>query len=672
MKQFDIALTVHEIDAIHDQWQLAKLNFEKASDAEIEKATEIQRLEANIQKGRQRMIELDEQIAKQQSVLLLVTEQLEKLEGERQLFQERQKNSAHQQSQLQERLAVIEEKVTELQKLQQKTTRVIAEKKDDIELAKHALHEKNEQLIQFDGTVEKEIEQLKNKYIERLNGRTSLKNERHFINKQLLQLEARLEKLEKDDEKYIVQKETVEQQLQKKEASRETLEKEQSEQSKVIQEMQNELQYVKNQLETKQSKLFQTYHKIQKAKAREESLEAMSREFTGYFQGVKEVLKAKNEQRLHGIEGPVVDLIRVEKQFETAVDTALGGTAQHVVVQDEKMGRNAIHFLKENQLGRATFLPMTVIKGKQLHNQQQLLLRNHPAFIGVADELVSYEQKYDGVIKHLLGNIVVALHLQGANELAKLLQYRVRIVTLNGEVIHPGGAMTGGATIRKRSSLVGRKRELEQLREKITVMESEMELLSDEVDAYQLRITTQQKELSTLQNHYQQYERKQHQLEAELTRLTISLDHAIEQLTHYELEKEELLSEHDQLVKRRDEIAKELSETENEIAQLNITIESLTGKQSEEQSSKERLSNDINELTAKLAVFNEQLTGANVELARLQNEWVDADKRKQELLQQLHMLKQVDEQLSEIELERQITKQQFAKDEDDPVDLKTT
>lgn len=198
-------------------------------------------------------------------------------------------------------------------------------------------------------------------------------------------------------------------------------------------------------------------------------LETMQGDFSGFYQGVKEVLKQK--EKLGGIRGAVLELIATEQKYETAIEIALGAAAQHVVTDDEQAARKAIQYLKQNSFGRATFLPLTVMKPRQLQTRDEQTAQKHPSFLGTASGLVTYDAAYRNVIQNLLGTVLITEDLKGANELAKLLGHRYRIVTLEGDVVNPGGSMTGGAVKKKNNSLLGRSRELETVTARLAEME---------------------------------------------------------------------------------------------------------------------------------------------------------------------------------------------------------
>ena len=169
------------------------------------------------------------------------------------------------------------------------------------------------------------------------------------------------------------------------------------------------------------------------------------------------------------------------ERIETAVETALGGALQHIVMQDERTARAAIAFLKQRQLGRATFLPLDVIKGRMIPEQDKRQAASMEGYVGVAAELVSCEPRYESIVNNLLGNVLLAETLEAANRIAARCGYRFRVVTLEGDVVNAGGSMTGGSLQKKGASLLGRQRQIEQLDEEAREMQRQLDRLRGEL-----------------------------------------------------------------------------------------------------------------------------------------------------------------------------------------------
>ena len=188
-------------------------------------------------------------------------------------------------------------------------------------------------------------------------------------------------------------------------------------------------------------------------------LREMERDYAGYQQAVKQVLlHARGNAGVHGV---VASLMRVPEKLERAVEAVLGGALQNVVTSDEYVARDMIAYLRQNKLGRATFLPMTTITGRTLNAQERQLL-SMPGCVGLASELVSFDEPYRGIVENLLGRTVVAENLDAGIEIMRRGRHAFRLVTLEGDVMHSGGSMTGGSSASRMTSLLSREREIKE------------------------------------------------------------------------------------------------------------------------------------------------------------------------------------------------------------------
>ncbi len=217
----------------------------------------------------------------------------------------------------------------------------------------------------------------------------------------------------------------------------------------------------------KLEQLITRYHREQ---SRLESLRNIAERYDGYGNSIRRVMELKHREP--GLTGVVSDLIQVEKKYETAIETALGGSIQNIVTEDEETVKRMISYLKQNRYGRATFLPLTSVNGKGGFRYPEAL--KEPGVIGLASALVAADPRYEGILSYLLGRTVVAQTIDDATRLAKKYRYSLNIVTLEGEHLSPGGSMTGGA-FRNSSNLLARKREIEELERSVAALLKETE-----------------------------------------------------------------------------------------------------------------------------------------------------------------------------------------------------
>ena len=220
---------------------------------------------------------------------------------------------------------------------------------------------------------------------------------------------------------------------------------------------------------------------------------------------VKSVL---NNDRIKGVIQTIGKLIEVPEEYTMAIDTALGASANFIVVEEEGVAKNAITYLKENHLGRATFLPLNIIKSKQINMEDQKLVRASQGFIGIASDLVTYDKKYENIIQNQLGNILVVDTIDSLNQIGKKLSYKYRIVSLEGDILHTGGSLTGGYK-KNTNSLLQDKRELERIRK-------EKERLEQDLQKFQKESKEFEEEERLLREKEEQMHRTQIQLKEEV------------------------------------------------------------------------------------------------------------------------------------------------------------
>ncbi len=180
-----------------------------------------------------------------------------------------------------------------------------------------------------------------------------------------------------------------------------------------------------------------------------------------------------NNMRLKGVHNTIGNLLEIESMYELAISTTLGASSNFIIVDDEKSSKECINYLKDNRLGRATFLPLNILKAKEINASDLAKVRLNPGFINIASNLVSYDKMYDNVMKNQLGNVLVVKNIDALNEIGKLLNYRYRIVSLEGEILYSGGAITGGKD-KNQNTLMSDKLELNEIEEKIEVKKVEL------------------------------------------------------------------------------------------------------------------------------------------------------------------------------------------------------
>lgn len=634
LEKIEVALTVCEIEELHQNWEQLLKQFEEHKDLEMDLLTKIQMQEAEIEALREQIQVLDDSITELQEVLLITSNELEKIEGQREVLKERKKNKNENRAQLEQNIELLQKKMIELEAELLEQTKVLQEHQKKLENVQQDLLKFENKLSRASVDIDAELEHLKSDYIDLLNKQASLKNEKVHLEDQLAQFEKRKIYLDQDNEKYLLLRKEFE---EKKAALIKKGEEKQGALQSHFHEFRKlglELEKKRDEYHKKETQLYQAYQYLQKFKTRKEMLEEMREDYAGFLQGVKEVLLAK----LPGVRGAVAELINVGKQYETAIEVALGSAMQHIIVEHESHARQAIAYLKNNHFGRATFLPMSVMKGRSIPASQKILIENHPSFVGIASSLVTFDPTYKDVIENLLGNVIISTELKGANEIAKTLGHRYRVVTLDGDVVNPGGSMTGGTIKQKTTSLFTRQRELEDINRKLPEMERKTEALEQQVKTLKETIQEHERQLAQLKEICETVRIEEEQLKGSIRELEVEEKNVNERLKLYDLEIEGLMKEKTDVINKHDETIEKLNNLEKEITALDKRIADLSSQKKNEESSKADLQQKVTELKVLAAEKRQLVKNAEDECRRLEKERNQAEEQVIRLRQDLQIL----------------------------------
>lgn len=344
-------------------------------------------------------------------------------------------------------------------------------------------------------------------------------------------------------------------------------------------------------------------------------LEGMENAYEGYAKSVKLVLQSEELRRL-SIYGTLSGLIEVNKKYVTAIETALGNALQNIVVETENDARDAIEFLRQNKGGRATFLPISSVKARTL--DKNLNVSECEGYVGIAADLVSYDAKYDGIIKNLLGLTVVADNINHAISMSKKFGYKFRIVTLEGDVTNPGGSISGGS-VHKNSGFLSRSAEIKELHKEINHLRSE---IADK----NIKLEKLNKDLDIINNQLSSYVPLMREYEDEILRLENTIEHLNATVLSHEnsdLHTEELKQLEEDIKTSSEEVAKLLSAVrgaENEAKALGEEVEDLEAKQNEILNAKQEKSKNIMEGTLRLAELENEIKSATESIENIKNE----------------------------------------------------
>ena len=580
-----------------------------------QKREELEEENQTLKKKRQ---DLQAEMAKDQGRLMDLTSLISDLERKLALSKLESEQVALNQQEAQARLATLEDKRKALSKEK-------AEKEANLEQLEKSLAENNKELnrleaelLAFSDDPDQMIELLRERFVALLqeeadvsNQLTRIENElensRQLSQKQADQLEKLKEQLATAKEKASQQQdelETAKEQVQKLLADYQASAKEQEEQ--------------KVSFQAQQSQLFDRLDSLKNKQARAQSLENILRNHSNFYAGVKSVLQEKD--RLGGIVGAVSEHLTFDVHYQTALEIALGASSQHIIVEDENAATKAIDFLKRNRAGRATFLPLTTIKARTISSQNQDAIAASPGFLGMADELVSFDKRLEAIFKNLLATTAIFDTVEHARAAARQVRYQVRMVTLDGTELRTGGSYAGGANRQNNSIFI--KPELEQLQKEIAeeeanlrseeeslkILQDEMALLAERLEAIKSQGEQARIQEQGLSLAYQQTSQQVEELETllklqeeELNRLSegdwqADKEKCQERLATIASEKQNLEAEIEEIKSNKNAIQERYQNLQEQISQARLLKSELQGQKRYEVTDIERLGKELDNL----------------------------------------------------------------------------
>lgn len=354
---------------------------------------------------------------------------------------------------------------------------------------------------------------------------------------------------------------------------------------------------------------------LHKGQDRVRLLEDLEKNMEGYFGAVKAVMKESGRGALRGIYGPVSQLITVKDKYSAAIETALGAAVQNIVVDNETDAKRAMGFLKEHRAGRATFLPITAIKGRVLSEQG---LDDQYGFVSIASDLVSYDNKYSEIIRWLLGRTAVAEDIDSAIAIAKKYSYRFRIVTLDGQVINAGGSMTGGSRVQN-AGILSRGNEIERLKGSLASMQKELDGMLSDYKLLSEDASAAKAELEGAEGDLLRAKEENIRREGELKL-------ASDKLASVSSGVKELLEEKETLEKRIESVSSGAEAARSQIDELKETLEnkekeleSITGDSKTLQKNREEVASKAAEIRLRIVSLQKDVEANTDEITRLKN-----------------------------------------------------
>ena len=382
---------------------------------------------------------------------------------------------------------------------------------------------------------------------------------------------------------------------------------------------------------------------IEAKKRRIQILTELEHNMEGFSHAVKKVMSDAETGVLRGVHGPVSKLITVDKKYSVAIETALGNAIQNIIVENENDSKRAISHLKNAKAGRATFLPVSSVRAREFKESG---FENLYGFVGIASDLVSADSKYQEIIRYLLGATVVTEDIDSAVTLAKKYQYRVKVVSLDGQVIHPGGPMTGGSPM-KQAGLLSRAADIERLESEVKRLEESRNKIAQDVQAATRELEAVEADMVAVRSALTTANEDKIRTLAELKRISDLRENALQTLTDLKLEKENSQQKTEELRKTADEAMRLMGEIESEKVKLQSEIDRMTGGRDELSTRREELSIEITACKLRLIEQEKDIEALKNEAESLEAAIGNRAQRVQEIAGEIAALSFRNEQLNQ-------------------------
>ncbi|MHC3623943.1 chromosome segregation protein SMC [Streptococcus suis] len=579
--------------------------------------SELEQENLNLKEKRHR---LSEQLEREQAVLLDLTKLISDLERKIEVhkLESSQNESSHQEAQARlENLLTRREQLAEQIEQKQET---LAQLDSSLSSLKDDIAAVDKEISYFSEDPDQVLDHLREQYVALMQEEAEASNSLTKIQQDIANQISLSESKSEDLARLQTEKQTAQEVLDKSRKSLEEADHVLRQLLESYQTKKTELDQVQTAYQAEQGRLFDLLDQLKGKQARQSSLEAILKNHSNFYAGVKAVLQAAPS--LGGIIGAVSEQLTFDTRYQTALEIALGGASQNVIVEDEATAKRAIAFLKEKRQGRATFLPLTTIKPRQLSGQQVSLLESSEGFLGLASDLVTYQPNLDAIFQNLLGTIAIFDSIDHANQAARATKFQVRMVTMDGAEIRPGGAFAGGSNRNNSTTFI--KPELDALLGEIAELSSQLQEQESLVAAKKTSLDQTREALETIKAEGEEARLNQqsariHQEQAEnrLAQLSAQYDLQMSQVSPTILtELEEAAAKEEVNVQALNEKKLALDQQINQVRDNRDSI----------QESLQKLQTQKGQLTLEQAELTSQLRFEQTDLRRLQEEKVVADK----------------------------------------------
>ena len=625
LKKYDVNMFLVEMEDIKNRLSDLDKKLEIATSDMNSSNEEFENIKKQYTKLEADLEEINNSIEAKKTMSTDTVLKIEKLEGRILVLKEQINSAKNNEEFIATRVNAIS---SDIAKKEKDLTELCKEKDDNENVIQETIKSQSE--ITTDISVikeeienfDKEIAEHKAEIIEILNSKSMIKSKLQRCDTLLEQINIRKSQLNQKLIEFQSEKENQESKIEELKAELDKVNDLIDELNKTVSEYRNDL----NDLRVENSKITKSIsenrERYHKSKSNLEALKNITERYEGYGNSIKKVMELKENKK--GIIGVVADIIKVEKKYEVAIETALGGNIQNIVTDTETTAKEIIEYLKKNKYGRATFLPLSSMTKKTGFNNEDVF--SDKGVLGLACDLVEIKKEYEGVTKYLLGKVVVVDTIDNAIALERKYRYSLRIVTLEGEYLNIGGSISGGA-FKNNSNLLGRRREIEELENKLKDLKNEKENLDKNLIENRSKTSVLNDELDKINKALQEQNIAKNTLELNLKQAKDRKNNIDTEYQEYTAESGNIASEIGNINNNSLELNKELtnvedrnSELEELIKQKSNNMDSINAKLVEKTSLLEEINIEISSLKQKHEFLCEKIQNSNNQISDLKNE----------------------------------------------------
>lgn len=643
LKNIEVGLFVLKINTFKEKLEELEKNKEIFENQSLEENNKLEDMQELKQELKNQIEEISTEMERLQTLGFESENKIERINSEINVSKEKISNNSENKNRLENEITGSNITISDLEEEKKGKLSKKENLKENKEKFAKELEEKEEELRKLNqklSSKELEIEEKKKQVEDLKENKYSLENEITEQDVNYENFENRKKQAEKELSRVI--SELDEKRMSKNDinANFTKIENEKKQIEEAVQKEKSEKEALDKQIKDIEIKINNAVDEQRLKKSKYNFLVETEKEKEGYTKSVKELLIAcdNNPALKKGIHGVLANIVSTDEKYSTAIEMCLGASMQNIVTENEGDAKKLIEYLRVNKLGRASFLPMSTVHGKKLEN-----IKPDGKIIGVASDLVKYKKEYEGIVLNLLGRTIITDNMDTAIKVAKENKYSFRIVTLDGDIINPSGAITGGFVNKKTANILGRSEEIKKLEKEIKKLDEKIEALNQEkekitLDSKTAEIEENTRKLQEIEITYAREKERVVQLEESINSIVARKEKLNKELEEIENKKQDAIS-------KKQELQENVKSLEEQIETISKEIEEFANLNKDNQKYIDDLNLDITNLKISVSSFDESSTSMDELIARIEQ---SIESEKQSIENKKLQIEKMEEQNSSI------------------------